>query len=448
MKTTYLIAGIMLAIVLNGFAQVPAITTQPQSQQVLAGTNVTLSVSATSATAVAYQWVVNGRTFVSQTNASLDFNNVQVTNTGSYYVILRNSAGSTNSAIARLEVNVASAPSTPLALTGWNADGVLENSPARSSQGLDPAGASWFEAGLDDHGDGLPNSRRVTSVFNTNVIFVLQPYGANNILALSTLGQSTGTLTLGKPTAYKSLSILATSGNGGGNGTLDLSFTDGTIVSNLTFSARDWYDKATNLAIAGLGRDQSAGPQLDYQNAATGFGMFETDIDLAAAGLANKLLQSLTFTKPGQSWVTAVFAVSGERTEPPVRITYPLDGQAFILPTNLTIVAEASFPFTTVTNVEFFQGTTKLGEVYSEPFSVPWNGFGAGTYSLSIRATDDQGTSKTSDAVTVTIYPPNALFAVDDAYSIAEDNTLSVPAPGLLANDRNVSVSTAVSLAE
>src|SRR5438094_4725223 len=154
MKTTYLIAGIMLAI-LNGFAQVPAITTQPQSQQVLAGTNVALSVSATSATAVAYQWVVNGRTFVGQTNSNLDFNNVQVTNTGSYYVIVKNASGSTNSTIARLEVNVASAPSTPLGLMGWNADGVLENSPTRSSQGLDPTGASWFEAGLDGHADGL-----------------------------------------------------------------------------------------------------------------------------------------------------------------------------------------------------------------------------------------------------------------------------------------------------
>src|SRR6266568_6788029 len=102
MKTAYLIAGIMLAIVLNGFAQVPVITTQPQSQQVLAETNVSLSVSATSATPLSYQWVVNGRTFVGQTNASLDFNNVQVTNTGSYYLIVKNSAGSTNSAIARL----------------------------------------------------------------------------------------------------------------------------------------------------------------------------------------------------------------------------------------------------------------------------------------------------------------------------------------------------------
>src|SRR3989442_13451146 len=403
MKISPLIASGALAVTITSFAQVPVITTQPQSQQVLAGDSVTLNVAATSATPLSYQWVVNGRTLVGQTNASLGFNNVQVTNTASYYVIVTNASGSTNSAIARLEVNMATAPSTPLALNGWDVDAVLENAASRSSQGLDPAGASWFEAGLDGHGDGLPSSRRFTSVSHTNVIFVFQPYTTNNILALSSFGQNTGTLTLEKPTAYKSLSILATSGNGGGNGALVLTFSDGTIVSNLTFSARDWYDKAANLAIAGLGRDQSAGPQLDYQNATSGFGMFETDIDLTAAGLANKLLQSMTFTKPGQSWVTAVFAVSGERTEPPVRITYPLDGQAFILPTNMIITAEASFAFSSVTNVEFFQGTTRLGAVSSEPFSWPWTGFGAGTYSLSIRATDGQGTSKTSDAVTTII---------------------------------------------
>src|SRR3989442_578806 len=403
MKLLRFIAAVALAMTVSVLAQVPAITGQPQSQQVFAGAAVTLSVSATSTTPLSYQWVVNGRTFVGQTNTRLDFNNVQVTNTGSYYVIVKNASGSTNSAIARLEVNVSSAPSTPLALNGWDVDAVLENAASRSSQGLDPTGASWFEAGLDGHADGLPSSRRFTSVSHTNVIFVFQPYATNNILALSSFGENTGTLTLEKPTAYKSLSILATSGNGGGNGALVLTFSDGTIVSNLMFSAGDWYDKTTNLAIAGLGRDQFAGPQLDYQNATTGFGMFETDIDLSPAELANKSLQSLTFTKPGQSWVTAVFAVSGERTEPPVRITYPLDGQAFILPTNMIITAEASFAFSSVTNVEFFQGTTRLGAVSSEPFSWPWTGFGAGTYSLSIRATDGQGTSKTSDAVTTII---------------------------------------------
>src|SRR5213080_4249077 len=149
MKTRSLIAGMSLAMTVSVCAQVPTITSQPQSPRVFAGDNVSLGVSATSATPLSYQWVVNGRTFVGQTNVNLDFNNVQVTNTGSYYVIVKNASGSTNSTIARLEVNVASAPSTPLGLMGWNADGVLENSPARSSQGLDPTGASWFEARLD-----------------------------------------------------------------------------------------------------------------------------------------------------------------------------------------------------------------------------------------------------------------------------------------------------------
>ena len=115
MKISRLIASGALAITITSFAQVPVITTQPQSQQVLAGDSVTLNVAATSATLLSYQWVANGRTVVGQTNASLGFNNVQVSNTASYYVIVKNASGPTNSAIARLEVNVASAPSTPLA---------------------------------------------------------------------------------------------------------------------------------------------------------------------------------------------------------------------------------------------------------------------------------------------------------------------------------------------
>ena len=99
MKISRLIASGALAITITSFAQVPVITSQPQSQQVLAGDSVTLNVAATSATPLSYQWVVNGGTFVGQTNASLGFNNVQVSNTASYYVIVKNASGPTNSAM-------------------------------------------------------------------------------------------------------------------------------------------------------------------------------------------------------------------------------------------------------------------------------------------------------------------------------------------------------------
>ena len=49
--------------------------------------------------------------------------------------------------------------------------------------------------------------------------FQLGPYGGNNVLLLGSPYASSGTLTLTAPRAYNSLAILATSANGGGNGT-------------------------------------------------------------------------------------------------------------------------------------------------------------------------------------------------------------------------------------
>jgi len=82
----------------------PAILTQPQSQVVTVGGNVTLSVVATGNPAPAYQWWFNGTNLPSETSASLTLNNVTTNQSGSYSVVITNSAGSTNSQTVTLTV--------------------------------------------------------------------------------------------------------------------------------------------------------------------------------------------------------------------------------------------------------------------------------------------------------------------------------------------------------
>lgn len=158
---------------------------------------------------------------------------------------------------------------------------------------FDTYGSLWFGAGWNGHLDGLPSSLRFTSQFDPEVIFQFQPYTNNNALRLDTsISGRTGTLVLATPLPYRSLAILASSGTGGGTGTLALNFVDGTSVSNLSFIALDWYDFSTNLALAGLGRRDSATAPPGYQVAGTGFGFFETDLDLAALGLDRRFLSA------------------------------------------------------------------------------------------------------------------------------------------------------------
>ncbi|WP_415830517.1 DUF4082 domain-containing protein, partial [Gillisia limnaea] len=92
-------------------------------------------------------------------------------------------------------------------------------------------------------------------------------------------------------------------------------------------------------------------------------------------------------------------------TPPTVSITAPANNAAFIAPATIVIDATASDTDGTITKVEFFQGTTKLGEDLSSPYSFSWSNSAAGTYSLTARATDDKAAVTTSAVVSVTVNP-------------------------------------------
>jgi hypothetical protein len=300
-----------------GQAQAPLIVTPPLGQEVSTGAQVVLSVEVTGSEPFTYEWSKNGLPFQGGNQPTLVFASASPMTSGSYGVRINNGSGFAASQLARLQVVDLTAKIVPLALTGWNQDVVLEDSPVPlATADFDTLGAYWFEAGLGGHSDGLPASGHFTSQFNTNVLFQLQPYTANNVLRLQGPSQAAiaGTLTLVTPGPYRSLAILASSGGQEGNrATLGLSFSDGTSVTNLNYMAQDWsIGEPENLAISGLGRYQTLEAPANYQNPNRGYGMYETDINLAALGLEQKILTGLTFTKANDALVTGVFAVSGE----------------------------------------------------------------------------------------------------------------------------------------
>jgi len=84
----------------------PAITAQPLSQTVTAGTSVSLSVAATGTPVPTYQWQKNGDGIPGATAASLTLNPVTVSDAGNYTVVVTNSSGAVTSATALLTVNL------------------------------------------------------------------------------------------------------------------------------------------------------------------------------------------------------------------------------------------------------------------------------------------------------------------------------------------------------
>lgn len=82
----------------------PTITTQPTNQNTFVGGSASFSVAVSGSSPIAYQWYDSSGSISSATNSTLTLSNVQSSAAGSYYVMVSNPSGSTNSASAILTV--------------------------------------------------------------------------------------------------------------------------------------------------------------------------------------------------------------------------------------------------------------------------------------------------------------------------------------------------------
>ena len=110
-----------------------------------------------------------------------------------------------------------------------------------------------------------------------------------------------------------------------------------------------------------------------------------------------------------------------DSSPPSCTIVWPQDNIGMRENMNMTLMAEADDTDGTIAKVEFFEGTTKLGEDTTGPFAYTWNTVPAGSYRLSARATDDDGLETTSSKVTFVVgvrtQPEWMRYEAEDAVS-------------------------------
>ena len=94
---------------------------------------------------------------------------------------------------------------------------------------------------------------------------------------------------------------------------------------------------------------------------------------------------------------------SPQNYSPSVAITTPSNGTNFPPGSDITITVDAQDSDGTVTKVEFFEGSTKLGEDTAAPYSFDWMGVAEGNYTLTAKATDNEGAIKTSLSTNITV---------------------------------------------
>ena len=110
---------------------------------------------------------------------------------------------------------------------------------------------------------------------------------------------------------------------------------------------------------------------------------------------------------------------------PTVAITSPAQNAKFAAASSIIINATATDPDGNIAKVEFYNGTEKLGEDSSVPYSFTWSNVSAGSYSLTAKAIDNLGGSVTSTAVTIVVNSTNAMPVV----------SLSAPMEGAIFNE-------------
>jgi hypothetical protein len=91
---------------------------------------------------------------------------------------------------------------------------------------------------------------------------------------------------------------------------------------------------------------------------------------------------------------------------PAVSISSPLKSATFTSPASITVNAAASDPDGAIIKVEFFQGSVKIGERLTTPYSITWKEVPEGTYSLTAVATDNVNSKTVSAAVSITVVKP------------------------------------------
>jgi hypothetical protein len=123
---------------------------------------------------------------------------------------------------------------------------------------------------------------------------------------------------------------------------------------------------------------------------------------------------------------------------PTVSITSPSNNAVYTALSTITVSATAADSDGSVSQVQFFNGSTLLGTSTTSPYNITWDNVSVGTYTITAIATDNLGAKTTSSPISLTVkanQPPTVYFtSPSNNLSINESDSITFK---VIASDSN-----------
>lgn len=324
----------------------------------------------------------------------------------------------------------------------------------------------------DDYGNTLAAaaSLNVDASGKVNIAGVIERTGDVDMFSFTTIG-GTVSLNFNPAAQYPDLDILATLYNSSGTAIISANPTALNAAISTTLAAGTYYvavtgtgagDPVTNgySNYGSLGSYTITGSVTGGSNNPTGVAIFYKDCNysgayavglpvgnytiaqLAAKGISNKDVSSIKITSGyevvlykndnftgasvgftsdvaclvSNGWNDSASSIrvrSVTNQLPAISITSPAAGSSYTTPASISITANASDIDGSISKVEFFNGSTKLGETTTAPYTFSWSGMNAGSYTIKAVATDDRG-GQVAAQVSVTVNNPAGAIVYKD----------------------------------
>ncbi|WGH76933.1 Ig-like domain-containing protein [Tenacibaculum tangerinum] len=116
--------------------------------------------------------------------------------------------------------------------------------------------------------------------------------------------------------------------------------------------------------------------------------------------------KSFSYTLPNGAVASFKWSIDGTpvgNNAPLVALTSPSNGASFTPSSDILLSADASDSDGSVTQVNFYEGTTLLGSDTTSPYSYTWSNVAQGNYTITAEAVDNEGATTVSNPISISV---------------------------------------------